>query len=87
MARIIAVVLALALSNVGAFMNGKQFSVRSNIRPTSDVINSHRLLVQSRLVATEMTATTVNLSEVGDDIVILPSETGRPPSQKAPIVL
>jgi hypothetical protein len=77
MAPIFTVILALVVSNVGAFMNGKQFVGRSNIRPTSAIVRSQRVQVQSRIVATTMTATAVNLSEVGNDIVILPSESGK----------
>jgi hypothetical protein len=86
MAPIFAVVFALVVCNVGAFMNGKQFVGRSNIRPTSAVVRSQRVQVQSRIVATKMTATAVNLSEVGNDIVILPSEEGKSHSQELPSV-
>lgn len=74
MAPIFTIILALVVSNVGAFMNGKQLIGRSNIRPTSAVVRSQRVQVQSRI---KMTATAVNLSEVGNDIVILPSEAGK----------
>lgn len=71
------VLLALVVSNVGAFLNSRHFNPTLVSKSIQSRSNTQVLVLQSNPVVTELAATTVNLSEIGNDIVILPSETGR----------
>ena len=75
MALLCGVFLALAVSDVNALLNGKHFKPTLITRSSTNAISSHRISVQNR-IPTHLSASTVKLSEVGNDIVILPSETG-----------
>ena len=71
------VLLALVVSNVGAFLNSRHFNPTLVSRSVLSRSNIQVAVQHSSPVVTELAATTVNLSEIGNDIVILPSETGR----------
>ena len=71
------VLLALVVSNVGAFLNSRHFNPTLVSRSVLSRSNIQVDVQHSNPVVTELAATTVNLSEIGNDIVILPSETGR----------
>ena len=71
------VLLALVVSNVGAFLNSRHFNPTLVSRSVLSKANIQHVVPSSNAVATDLAATTVNLSEIGNDIVILPSETGR----------
>ena len=76
MACIRLVLLTLVAANVSAFLNSRHFN--PNVLSRSVLSKAVQPTVpNSNMVATELAATTVNLSEIGNDIVILPSETGR----------
>jgi hypothetical protein len=77
MAFIRSVLLALVVSNVGAFLNSRHFNPTLVSRNVLSKVNIQHVVPSSNVVATELAATTVNLSEIGNDIVILPSESGR----------
>lgn len=76
MALFCGVLLALAVSDVGAFTNGRSTSGLLSFGRTNNLISSQRIMVQNRIVPLKMTATSVNLADVGNDIVILPSDAG-----------
>ena len=71
------VLLALVASNVGAFLTSRHFNPTLVSRSVLSRSNIQVAVQHSSPVVTELAATTVNLSEIGNDIVILPSETGR----------
>jgi hypothetical protein len=71
------VLLALVVSNVGAFLNNRHFNPTLVSRSVLSKVNIQHVAPSSNAIATELAATTVNLSEIGNDIVILPSESGR----------
>lgn len=75
MALLCGIFLALAVSDVNGLLNGKHFKPTLITRSSNSAISSQRILVQNR-IPTHLSASTIKLSEVGNDIVILPSETG-----------
>ena len=75
MAVMIGVFLALLVCCAGAFLNGVNTRSYLSLGRSVKLENCQRSLFQNRL-SLKMTSTAVNLSEVGNDIVILPSESG-----------
>ena len=75
MALICGLLIALVVSDVTAFTNGPTNSLLGFGRSMS-LMKSQRTIAQSRVVPMTMTMTAVNLAEVGDDIIVLPSESG-----------